>query len=187
MCREKWAGNDWTNNVTLPQTKQLGIGKENLFFLKASNLTLMLSEVDDSEHHHLFLNQIHEIKVFLIFISHFELDGVRTGQSPEFTTWWLSFTSTTFSTIYTYYWVRWSIDFTQFAATSLWLIRSWMLRARGMFSCWTAQVLIRRCNISTHSKLGWVSCRGTGTWKKASERSYFVSFRQPNEIWHDTL
>ena len=38
----------------------------------------MLSEVDDSEHHHLFLNQIHEIKVFLIFISHFELDGVGT-------------------------------------------------------------------------------------------------------------
>ena len=26
----------------------------------------------------LFLNQTHEIKVFLIFISHFEPDGVRT-------------------------------------------------------------------------------------------------------------
>lgn len=58
------------------------------------------------------------------------------GQSPEFTTWWCSFTSTTFSTIYTYYWVRWSIDFTQFAATSLWLIRSWMLHA----ACFLAEL-----------------------------------------------
>lgn len=184
MCREKWAGNDWTNNVTLPQTKQLGIGKENLFFLKASNLTLMLSEVDDSEHHHLFLNQIHEIKVFLIFISHFELDGV--GTIPWIHNMMVFFYKhDIFHNLHLLlgkmiYWLH-----TVCSRKSM--VDSELDAPRGMFSCWTAQVLIRRCNISTHSKLGWVSCRGTGTWKKASERSYFVSFRQPNEIWHDTL